>query len=104
MKNASIGDYTWASHLAYIGDAMVGNYVNFGCGSIIVNFDGIDKHQTVIKDHVFVGCNTNLVEPLTINENAFIAAGSTITENVPASALAIARERQTNKPEWRRKE
>jgi bifunctional UDP-N-acetylglucosamine pyrophosphorylase/glucosamine-1-phosphate N-acetyltransferase len=104
MKNASIGDNTWASHLAYIGDAVIGNHVNFGCGSIIVNFDGINKHQTIIKDHVFVGCNTNLVAPITIDENAFIAAGSTITEDVPASALAIARERQTNKPEWRRKE
>jgi bifunctional UDP-N-acetylglucosamine pyrophosphorylase/glucosamine-1-phosphate N-acetyltransferase len=104
VKNASVGDYTWASHLAYIGDAEVGANVNYGCGVITVNYNGKVKSKTIIKDNAFVGSNTNLVAPVTVGEGAYVAAGSTITQDVPADALAIARERQVNKPGWRLKE
>jgi bifunctional UDP-N-acetylglucosamine pyrophosphorylase/glucosamine-1-phosphate N-acetyltransferase len=75
----------------------VGKGVNIGCGSITVNYDGKNKHKTKIEDGVFVGCNSNLVAPMTIGKGAYIAAGSTITEDVPGDALAIARARQINK-------
>ncbi|MDR1664530.1 MAG: hypothetical protein LBR83_06395 [Clostridiales bacterium] len=103
VKNAKVGNYTKASHLAYIGDADVGEGVNYSCGAITVNYDGKDKHRTVIRDNAFIGCNSNLIAPVEVGENAFVAAGSTVTENVPADALAIARQRQTNKAEWRKK-
>ncbi|MCL2664793.1 MAG: bifunctional UDP-N-acetylglucosamine diphosphorylase/glucosamine-1-phosphate N-acetyltransferase GlmU, partial [Defluviitaleaceae bacterium] len=79
------------------GDADVGRGVNFGCGAVTANYDGKNKHRTVIKDGAFIGCNVNLVAPVTIFENAYAAAGSTITADVPPDALAIARERQVNK-------
>lgn len=100
VKNSTIGNNTKVSHLTYIGDADVGENVNFGCGTIVVNYDGHKKHRTVIEDEAFIGCNTNLVSPVTIHKEAFIAAGSTITENVPARALGIARARQVNKENW----
>ena len=97
IKNATLGNNTKASHLAYIGDAEVGDRVNFGCGAITVNYDSKDKHLTVIEDDAFVGSNVNLVAPVVIHSGAYIAAGSTINMEVPEDALAIARERQTNK-------
>lgn len=97
VKKSVLGTGSKVSHLSYIGDAEVGKDVNIGCGSITVNYDGEKKHLTKIEDGVFVGCNSNLVAPVTIGENSFIAAGSTITENVPKSSLSIARARQTNK-------
>lgn len=100
VKNSTIGDDSTSAHLAYIGDAKIGKNVNVGCGVVFVNYDGKKKHQTIVKDNVFVGSNSNLVAPVTVGENAFVAAGSTITEDVPAEALAIARSRQTNKEEW----
>ncbi|SEF79442.1 bifunctional UDP-N-acetylglucosamine pyrophosphorylase / Glucosamine-1-phosphate N-acetyltransferase [Caloramator fervidus] len=100
IKKSVIGDGTKVSHLTYIGDAEVGKGCNFGCGTVVVNYDGSKKHKTVVKDNAFIGCNTNLVAPLTVGENAYIAAGSTITEDVPDGALAIARERQVNKEGW----
>ncbi len=100
VKNSSTGDGTKAAHLAYIGDSQTGKNVNFGCGSITVNYDGIKKHRTIIGDDVFIGCNTNLVAPLEIGDNVFIAAGSTVTRNVPKGALAIARNRQINKRDY----
>lgn len=100
VKKSTTGDGTKASHLAYIGDAITGKNVNFGCGSITVNYDGIDKHQTIIGDDVFIGCNTNLVAPVEIGDQVFIAAGSTVTKNVPKGALAIARNRQINKADY----
>ncbi|HHW66175.1 bifunctional UDP-N-acetylglucosamine diphosphorylase/glucosamine-1-phosphate N-acetyltransferase GlmU [Defluviitalea raffinosedens] len=100
VKNSTIGNNTKVSHLTYIGDADVGENVNFGCGTVVVNYDGHKKHRTVIEDEAFIGCNTNLVSPVTIHKEAFIAAGSTITENVPARALGIARARQVNKENW----
>jgi bifunctional UDP-N-acetylglucosamine pyrophosphorylase/glucosamine-1-phosphate N-acetyltransferase len=100
VKNSTTGEGTKASHLAYIGDAKTGSNVNFGCGSITVNYDGINKHQTIIGDDVFIGCNTNLVAPVEIGDRVFIAAGSTVTKNVPSGALAIARNRQINKADY----
>jgi bifunctional UDP-N-acetylglucosamine pyrophosphorylase/glucosamine-1-phosphate N-acetyltransferase len=104
IKNSRVGGYTKASHLAYIGDAEVGENVNFSCGAITVNYDGKNKHLTTIRNNAFVGCNASLVAPVTVEEGAFVAAGSTITNDVPAHALAIARERQTNKENWKKKE
>jgi len=100
VKNAKIGDGTKASHLTYIGDADVGEGVNFGCGTVTVNYDGKNKARTAIADGAFVGCNTNLIAPVSVGDHAYIAAGSTITEDVPAANLAIARARQVNKNGW----
>lgn len=101
IKNSSVGDLTKISHLSYIGDADVGRKVNMGCGSIVVNYDGTSKHRSVIEDEVFVGCNVNLVSPVRVNQKSFIAAGSTITDDVPSHSLAIARCRQVNKLDWK---
>ena len=103
VKKSTLGDGSKVSHLSYIGDAEVGSHVNVGCGSITVNYDGKNKHKTVIEDNVFVGCNTNLVAPVTVRKGAFIAAGSTITKEVPEEALAIARAKQENKPGYAKK-
>lgn len=100
IKKTSFGKGSKASHLSYIGDAEVGKNVNIGCGSITVNYDGQNKFLTKINDDVFVGCNTNLVAPVTVEKGAYIAAGSTITDDVPESALAIARARQMNKENY----
>ena len=103
LKNAVIEDYTKISHLTYVGDADVGRRVNIGCGVVTVNYDGQKKRRTVIRDGAFIGCNTNLVAPVTVEEGAYTAAGSTITETVPAGALGIARARQCNKEGWTKK-
>ena len=100
VKNATIEDNSKASHLSYIGDAHVGKDVNIGCGVVFVNYDGKNKHKSVVKDGAFIGSNSNLVAPVTVEEKGFIATGSTITENVPQGALAIARERQVVKEGW----
>lgn len=97
MKKAVLGKGSKISHLAYVGDAEVGEDVNIGCGVVTVNYDGVKKHKSTIKDRAFIGCNTNLVAPVTVGEDAYVAAGSTITDDIPKKALAIARERQTNK-------
>ncbi|MDW4192094.1 bifunctional UDP-N-acetylglucosamine diphosphorylase/glucosamine-1-phosphate N-acetyltransferase GlmU [Staphylococcus saprophyticus] len=90
-------------HLSYIGDAEIGERTNVGCGSITVNYDGINKFKTVIGDDSFIGCNTNLVAPITLGNRSFIAAGSTITDNVPEDSLALARARQTTKEGYLKK-
>ena len=100
IKNANIGDGTKISHLTYIGDADVGEGVNFGCGTVVVNCDGEKKHRSTIGNHAFIGCNTNLVSPVVVEDNAYTAAGSTITRNVPENSLAIARVKQENKENW----
>jgi len=100
LKNVNIADGTKVSHLTYVGDADVGERVNFGCGTVTVNYNGATKSRTVIGDYAFIGCNTNLVPPVTVGEGAYIAAGSTITKDVPADSLAIARTRQENKEGW----
>ena len=100
IKKSKIGDNTKLSHLAYVGDADIGSGVNISCGVVVSNYDGVNKHKTIVEDNSFVGCNVNLVSPVVVGENAYIAAGSTITKNVPANALAIARERQVVKEDW----
>lgn len=97
MKKAIFGKGSKASHLTYVGDAEVGENVNLGCGTITSNYDGKNKSLTKIGDNVFIGCNSNLVAPVTIEKNAYVAAGSTITKDVEEDAMAIARARQINK-------
>ncbi len=97
LKKSTLGNNSKVSHLSYIGDAEVGQNVNVGCGSITVNYDGKNKFKTVIEDDVFVGCNSNLVAPVTLKAGSYVAAGSTITKEVPSDALAVARSRQENK-------
>lgn len=103
LKNAKIGKGSKVPHHSYLGDAEIGEDVNIGCGTITVNYDGAVKHKTVVKDGAFIGCNTNLVAPVTVGKNAYVAAGSTINLDVPDDALAIARERQVNKPGYAKK-
>lgn len=100
VKKSKIDEGTKVAHLTYIGDAEVGKNVNFGCGTVVVNYDGIKKHKTIIGDNVFVGCNTNLVSPVKVGNDTFIAAGSTITDEIPDNAFSIARARQVNKEGW----
>ena len=100
VKNANFGDGSKASHLSYIGDADVGKNVNVGCGVVFVNYDGVHKFRSVVKDNAFVGSNSNLVAPVTVEEQGYIATGSTITDNVPGRSLAIARQRQCIKENW----
>jgi bifunctional UDP-N-acetylglucosamine pyrophosphorylase/glucosamine-1-phosphate N-acetyltransferase len=97
LKNTKIGNGTKVPHLSYVGDAEIGEGVNIGCGTITVNYDGAVKHKTIVGDGAFIGCNTNLIAPVTVGRNAYVAAGSTINQNVPDDALAIARARQENK-------
>jgi len=101
VKNSNLGDGAKAAHLAYIGDADVGSGVNYSCGAITVNYDGKHKHRTTIEDGAFIGCNVNLIAPVTIGANACVAAGSTITHDLPGDALGIARARQVEKLNWR---
>lgn len=100
IKKSTIGDGTKVSHLTYIGDAEVGSECNFGCGTVIVNYDGKNKYKTIIGDHSFIGCNTNLVSPVTVHDNTYIAAGSTITSEVNEGDLAVARAKQRNISGW----
>ncbi|MGQ0736375.1 MAG: bifunctional UDP-N-acetylglucosamine diphosphorylase/glucosamine-1-phosphate N-acetyltransferase GlmU [Acidobacteriota bacterium] len=103
LKNASLGAGSKANHLTYLGDAVVGSHVNVGAGTITCNFDGVTKHKTVIEDGAFVGSDATLVAPVTVGRGAYVAAGSTITGDVPADALAIGRGRQENKEGWVKK-
>ena len=100
VKNAVIGDGTKISHLAYVGDADLGKNINVSCGVIFSNYNGKDKARSVVKDDSFIGCNANLVAPVELEELSYVAAGTTVTENVPAGALAIGRSKQENKPGW----
>ena len=103
VKKSVIDDGSKVSHLSYIGDAEIGKNVNVGCGSITVNYDGLNKFKTIIEDDVFVGCNTNLIAPVTVGRGALVAAGSTITKDVPEVALSIARAKQVNKESYAKK-
>lgn len=100
LKKVTFGKGSKASHLSYIGDAEVGSDVNIGCGSITVNYDGKNKFLTKIEDGAFIGCNSNLVAPVAVGKGAYVAAGSTITNEVPSNALSIARARQVNKENY----
>ncbi len=100
IKKSIIGDGTKVSHLTYIGDAEVGKECNFGCGTVVVNYDGKKKYKTIIGNHSFIGCNTNLVSPVEVGDNTYIAAGSTITSEVQEGDLAVARAKQRNIKGW----
>ncbi|MBE6889419.1 MAG: UDP-N-acetylglucosamine diphosphorylase/glucosamine-1-phosphate N-acetyltransferase [Ruminococcaceae bacterium] len=100
IKNSDIGMNTCAAHLTYVGDSDVGRGVNFGCGSITANYDGINKYRTKIGDHAFIGSNTNLIAPVEIGANATTAAGSTVTKNVPENALFVERGATRVKENW----
>lgn len=103
IKKAIIGEGTKVPHLSYMGDCEIGSKTNIGCGTITCNYDGFNKSKTIIGNNSFIGSNTNLVAPVTLGDNTFVAAGSTITDDVPSDALAIARQRQTNKEGWNKK-
>ncbi len=100
LKNARMGLGSKAGHHCYLGDVSIGSHVNIGAGAVIVNYDGEQKHHSFIGDDAFIGCNANLVAPVEVGRGAYVAAGSTVTHNVPADSLAIARSRQENKPDW----
>lgn len=100
LKNATIGNGSKSSHLAYIGDADVGENCNIGCGVVFVNYDGAKKYRSKLGNDVFVGCNSNLVSPVEIGDGAYVAAATTVTESVPGDALCIGRVRQTVKEHW----
>lgn len=103
IKKAIIGKGTKVPHLSYMGDCKIGPNTNIGCGTITCNYDGFNKSETIIGENCFVGSNSNFIAPVKVGDNSFIAAGSTITDDVPADSLAIARERQTNKEGWNKK-
>ena len=103
IKNSQVGEGTKVPHHSYLGDAQVGAGVNLGAGSITVNYDGKNKHRTVIEDGAFIGCNCNLVAPVRIGKRAFVAAGTTVTKDVPAGALALARPKEQNIEGWVRR-
>ena len=100
IKKAIIGEGAKVPHLSYMGDCEIGAKTNIGCGTITCNYDGFNKSKTIIGDNSFIGSNTNLVAPVTLGKNSFIAAGSTITDDVPDDSLAIARQRQIVKEGW----
>ena len=100
IKNSTLGDGAKASHLTYVGDSDVGEKVNLGCGVVFVNYDGSKKYRSVVEDGAFVGCNANLISPVHIGEGAYIAAGSTITRDVPAGALYVARAKGRSLEGW----
>ena len=103
IKNSKLGAGTKADHLSYVGDSDVGPGCTIGCGAITVNYDGAEKHRTTIGANAFIGCNSNLIAPVEIEANAYVAAGSTITKTVPPGALAVARGRQRNIENWRKR-
>ena len=100
VKNSVIGDNTKSGHLTYIGDAKLGQGINIGCGTIFVNYDGKHKHQTIVGDDSFIGCDTKLMSPLTLGKEVVTGAGSTITDDIPDQGLGIARQRQTTIPNY----
>ena len=103
IKNTQVGEGSKVPHFIYLGDCEVGEKCNIGCGTITCNYDGFNKSKTIIGDNAFIGSNTNLVAPVTVGNNVFVAAGSTITDDVPDYALAIARQKQINKENWNKK-
>ncbi|QOX65585.1 UDP-N-acetylglucosamine diphosphorylase [Anoxybacterium hadale] len=100
VKNSSIGNGSKASHLTYVGDSDIGEDVNLGCGVVFVNYDGKNKHRSVVKDGSFVGCNVNIVSPVVVEEGAYIAAGTTVTHDVPKGALCVGRAKEKNIEGW----
>lgn len=104
IKKSYLDQDTKSAHLTYIGDAKVGKNVNFGCGTVTVNYDGKEKHQTVIEDNVFIGCNVNLIAPIKVGHDSLLAAGSTISHDVPCYSLVVARQRETVKEHYYKSE
>jgi bifunctional UDP-N-acetylglucosamine pyrophosphorylase/glucosamine-1-phosphate N-acetyltransferase len=100
IKKSALGAGTKSMHLAYLGDATIGKKVNIGAGVITCNYDGVNKHETIVEDGAFVGTDSQLIAPVRIGKDAYVAAGSSITEDVPPDSLAIARGRQVNKEGW----
>ncbi|HVN82454.1 MAG TPA: bifunctional UDP-N-acetylglucosamine diphosphorylase/glucosamine-1-phosphate N-acetyltransferase GlmU [Terriglobia bacterium] len=103
LKKTSVGDGSRASHLSYLGDAQIGKDVNIGAGTITCNYDGVKKYPTIVEDRAFIGSDSQLVAPVIVHKGAYVAAGSTITQEVPEDSLAIARSQQVIKPEWVKK-
>ena len=103
VKKSIIGKGTKANHLAYIGDSFLGESVNIGAGTIFCNYDGFEKHQTIVGDRVFVGSNVELVAPVKVGSGSSIGAGTTVTKDVPEGALAISRVKQRNIKGWSEK-
>ena len=97
VKNSSLGDGVKAAHLAYIGDAAVGGGTNVGCGTVFANYDGREKHRTTVGRNCFLGCNVNLVAPLTLGDGVFVAAGTTVTDDADENSFVIGRSRQQTK-------
>ena len=106
IKNSRIGDGTKVSHLTYVGDSDLGRHINLGCGVVFVNYDGKVKSRSTIDDNAFIGCNCNMIAQVHVGKNGYIAAGSTVVEDVPEDALFVARARGVIKEDWvkRRKE
>jgi bifunctional UDP-N-acetylglucosamine pyrophosphorylase/glucosamine-1-phosphate N-acetyltransferase len=102
MKNTRTGSHSKANHLAYVGDAVIGARVNVGAGTITCNYDGVNKHQTIIEDDAFIGSDTQLVAPVTVGKGATLGAGTTLTRDAPAGELTISRAKQTTVPGWKR--
>jgi bifunctional UDP-N-acetylglucosamine pyrophosphorylase/glucosamine-1-phosphate N-acetyltransferase len=100
MKKTELGEGAKANHLSYLGDATIGEGVNIGAGTITCNYDGVRKHQTVIGKHVFLGSDTQLIAPVTVGDGSVVAAGTTVTQDVPPDSLAIARVAQVNRVGW----
>ena len=103
VKNSTVSKKTSIAHLTYVGDSDIGEKVNFGCGCVTVNYDGKNKHRTIIGDNCFIGCNTNLIAPVKVADDVYIAAGSTVTDDVPENSMCIARARQVIKKDWKLK-
>ena len=103
IKKSNIGKKSKVNHLSYIGDSNIGNSVNIGAGTITCNYDGVKKYKTKIKNNVFIGSNSSLVAPITINENSVVGAGSVITQNVKKKSLALTRVSQTEVQNYKRK-
>ena len=103
VKNSTIGDGTKSAHLTYIGDADLGKDINLGCGVVFVNYDGKNKYRSTVGDGAFIGCNSNIVSPVNIEEGAYIAAATTVTKDVPKDSLAIGRSKQENLEGWAEK-
>ena len=102
VKNSRLGEGAKANHLAYVGDAEVGAGSNIGAGTITCNYDGVNKHRTELGENVFIGSNSTLVAPLSVEDNGFVAAGSTVTSKVGESELAVGRAKQRNVKGWKR--
>ena len=103
IKKSTVGKNSKVNHLSYIGDSLIGKSVNIGAGTITCNYDGVKKSKTVIKDKVFVGSNSSLVAPITLNQGSIVGAGSVITKNVKAKSLSLTRSPQTEKKNYSRK-